>query len=42
MKTGVTVLFLSQKDNKGKILPLNNHFAQRDWDEFQDQHPSSQ
>lgn len=42
MKTGVTVLVSSPKDNKGKILPSNNHFAQRDWGGFQDQHPSSQ
>ena len=27
-----------EKDNKGAILTSINHFARRDWDEFQDRH----
>ena len=36
-KIGLTILLSSQKDNK-RISVLSDHFIQRGWGEFQDQH----
>ena len=31
-------MYVSQKDNKGTISASNDHFARRDWGEFQEKH----